>query len=177
MKEATELTQERSGFTFKQTPITLLGPELKAGDKAPDAVLSKSFADDVKLSDFAGKVRLISVTPSLDTGVCDIQARRFNQEAAALGDAVVVINVSVDLPPAQARWCGAAGADNITVLSDYKLNDFGLKFGVLIKEFRVDMRAVFVIDKDDTIRYVEIVPELTQEPDYDRAIEAVKALL
>jgi len=171
------MTQERTGFTLKQNPITLLGPELKVGDKAPDAVLSKSFVEDVKLSDFSGKVRLISVTPSLDTGVCDAQARRFNQEAASFGDAVAVINISVDLPPAQARWCGAAGAENITVLSDYKLNDFGLKYGVLIKELRLDMRSVFVIDKDDTIRYIEILREMTEAPDFDSAIEAVKKLL
>lgn len=171
------MAQERTGFTFRQNPITLLGPELKVGDQAPDAVLSKSFAEDVKLSDFSGKVRLISVTPSLDTGKCDLQARRFNQEAASFGDAVAVINVSVDLPPAQARWCGASEANNITVLSDYKLHDFGLKYGVLIKEFRIDMRAVFVIDKSDTIQYIEIVKEMTEEPDYDRAVEAVKKLL
>lgn len=171
------MTQKRSGFTLKGNPITLLGPELKVGDQAPDAVLNKNLVEHVSLSDYAGKVRLISVTPSLDTGKCDIQARRFNQEAGALGDQVAVINVSVDLPPAQDRWCGAAGANNIIVLSDYKHNEFGLAYGLLIDELRLDMRAVLVVDKDNTIRYIEVLNEMTEEPNYDNAVAAVKALL
>lgn len=172
------MAQERTGAgLFKGSPITLLGPELKVGDKAPDFRLNKSLVDEVTLSDFAGKVKLISVVPSIDTGVCDAQTRRFNEEAAKLGDNVVVLTVSVDLPFAQARWCGAAGVDKVVMLSDYKDNNFGEAYGVLIKEFRLDYRAIFVVDTDDTIRYVEYLHEMTEHPDYDAAIAAVRALL
>jgi len=172
------MVQERkNAATLKGNPITLLGPELKPGDKAPDAVVSKSLTEDVRLSDFSGKVRLISSVPSLDTGVCDAQTRRFNEEAAKLGDDVVVLTISADLPMAQARWCGAAGVDRVVVLSDHKRMDFGNNYGVHIKELRLDMRAVFVIDRDDTIRYVQVLGEMTEHPDYDAAIAAVKSLL
>lgn len=172
------MTQERTGAaTFKGNPLTLIGPELKVGDPAPDFRLNKSLLEEVSLRDFAGKIKLISVVPSLDTGVCDAQTRRFNEEAGKLGDQVVVLTVSVDLPFAQARWCGAAGVDKVVTLSDYKTNSFGEAYGVLIKEFRLDMRAVFVVDANDTIRYVQIVPEMTEHPDYDAALAAVKELL
>lgn len=169
---------ERSNYaTLKGNPITLIGPELKEGDKAPDARLSKSLTEVVRLSDYSGKIRLISSVPSLDTGVCDAQTRRFNEEASKLGDQVVVITVSADLPMAQARWCGAAGVDRVVVLSDHKEMDFGNQYGLHIKEFRLDMRAVIVVDKDDTIRYVQVLREMTEHPDYDAAIQAVKQLL
>jgi thiol peroxidase len=171
------MTQERAGYTFKGNPIHLLGSELKVGDQAPDVSFSTSFVDHVQLSSFDGKIKFISVTPSLDTGKCDIQARRFNQEASALGDQVAIINVSVDLPPAQARWCGASGADQITVLSDYKHKEFGLKYGVLIKELQVDMRAVFIVDKSNKIQYIEVLREMAEEPNYDAAIAAAKKLI
>ncbi|RJX38214.1 thiol peroxidase [Paenibacillus pinisoli] len=170
--------QERTGVaTFKGNPLTLIGPELKAGDQAPDFSLNKSLVESVSLSDYAGKVKLISVVPSIDTGVCDAQTRRFNEAAASLGDNVVVLTVSADLPFAQARWCGAAGVDKVVMLSDYKNNNFGEAYGVLIKEFALDMRSIFVIDGDNTIRYVEYLPEMTEHPNYEQAIEAAKALV
>ncbi|WP_152394377.1 thiol peroxidase [Paenibacillus guangzhouensis] len=170
------MAQERT-VAFKGNPITLIGPELKAGDKAPNFTLSKNLLEEVSLQDYAGKIKLISVVPSLDTGVCDAQTRRFNEEASKLGDNVTILTVSADLPFAQARWCGAAGIDKVITLSDYKSNSFGEAYGVLIKEFRLDMRAVFVIDANDTITYVEVLGEMTEHPNYENAIAAVQALL
>lgn len=168
---------ERSNTaTFKGNPITLIGPELKVGDKAPDFKLNKDLLTEVSLADFKGKIKLISVVPSLDTGVCDAQTKRFNEEAANLGDNVVVLTVSVDLPFAQSRWCGANNVDRVVTLSDYKTNHFGEAYGVLIKEFRLNMRSIFVVDENDTIRYVEYVKEMTDHPDYEKALEAVKSL-
>lgn len=170
--------QERTGVaTFLGKPLTLLGPELKVDDKAPNFVLNKDLETEVTLTDYEGKVKLISVVPSLDTSVCDAQTRRFNQEAASLGQDVVVLCVSVDLPFAQARWCGAAGIDRVITLSDYKTKSFGLEYGVLIKEFQLDMRSIFVLDKTNTITYLEYVREMSEQPDYDKALAAVKAAL
>ncbi|TYP71122.1 thiol peroxidase [Paenibacillus methanolicus] len=172
------MAQERTGVaTLKGNPITLIGPELKKGDQAPNFTLNKSLVETVSLSDYAGKIKLVSVVPSIDTGVCDAQTRRFNEEAGKLGDNVVVLTVSVDLPMAQARWCGAAGIDKVTLLSDYKDNSFGEAYGVLIQELRLDMRSIFVIDGNDTIQYVEVLSEMTEHPNYEQAIEAVKALV
>lgn len=172
------MTQERASVaTFKGNPITLIGPELKVGDTAPDFKLNKNLLEEVSLQDYAGKIKLVSVVPSLDTGVCDAQTRRFNQAAAELGEEVVILTVSVDLPFAQARWCGAAGIDSVITLSDYKENSFGKAYGVLIKEFKLDQRAVFVIDKDNTIRYAEYLKEMSEHPDYEKPVAAVKALL
>ncbi|GIQ68209.1 putative thiol peroxidase [Xylanibacillus composti] len=171
------VAQERSGYTLKGNPITLVGPELKAGDKAPDFKLNKDLMTQVSLSDYAGKVKLISVVPSLDTGVCDAQTRRFNEEAANLGDDVVILTVSVDLPFAQARWCGAAGVDKVVTLSDYKDRSFGTAYGVFIKELALDMRAIFVVDKNDTISYVEYLSEMTEHPNYEQAVAAAKQLI
>ncbi|MBW4083179.1 thiol peroxidase [Paenibacillus sp. S150] len=172
------MTQERTGVaTFKGNPITLIGPELKAGDAAPDFVVSKNLLEEASLSDYAGKIKLISVVPSLDTGVCDAQTRRFNTEAAELGDEVVVLTISTDLPFAQARWCGAAGIDRVVTLSDHKEASFGQAYGVLIKEFRLDMRSIFVVDKNDTLAYVEYLAEMSEHPDYEAAVAAVKELL
>ncbi|KZS44080.1 2-Cys peroxiredoxin [Paenibacillus glucanolyticus] len=171
------MAQERSGAaTFKGNPITLIGPQLKAGDNAPDFTVSKNLLEDASLKDFAGKIKLISVVPSLDTGVCDAQTRRFNEEAAGLGDDVVVLTVSADLPFAQARWCGAAGVDRVVTLSDYKSRSFGEAYGVLIKEFQLDMRSIFVVDANDKIAYVEYLGEMTEHPNYEAAVEAVKSL-
>lgn len=172
------MSAERTGVaTLKGNPITLIGPELKVGDKAPEFQLNKSLVDVVGLEQFAGKVKLISVIPSIDTGVCDAQTRRFNEEASKLGDQAAIITVSVDLPMAQARWCGAAGVENVVMLSDYKDNNFGKSYGVLIKELHLDMRSIFVVDADNTIRYVEYVSEMTEHPNYEQALAAVKALL
>lgn len=172
------MTQERTGIaTLKGNPLTLVGSEVSVGDKAPDFTVSSSLTDSKTLADYAGKIKLISVVPSIDTGVCDAQTRRFNVEAAGLGDDVVVLTISTDLPPAQARWCGAAGVDKVVLLSDHKDVSFGTAYGVLIKEIRLLMRSIFVIDKDDNVRYVEVLSEMTEHPDYDKAVAAVKELL
>ncbi|MFD1991109.1 thiol peroxidase [Paenibacillus nicotianae] len=172
------MVQERTGIaTFKGNPITLIGPELKVGDQAPDFNLSKNLLEQSTLSDYEGKVKLISVVPSLDTGVCDAQTRRFNEAASELGDDVIVLTISADLPFAQARWCGAAGVDRVITLSDYRDNSFGKAYGVLIKEFVIDMRSIFVIDQHNVIQYVEYLSEMAEHPDYDKAVEAVKNLL
>lgn len=170
--------QERIGIAALQgNPLTLLGPELKVGDKAPDFVLNKDLVTEVTLTDYEGKIKLISVVPSLDTGVCDAQTRRFNVEAASLGENVIILTVSVDLPFAQSRWCGAAGVDKVITLSDYKTKSFGLAYGVLIKEFQLDMRSIFVLDRVNKLTYIEYVKEMSEHPDYDKALSAVKALL
>lgn len=171
------MTQERTGVAaFKGNPITLIGPEIKVGDKAPNFTVNKNLVTEATLADYAGKIKLISVVPSLDTGVCDQQTRRFNEEAASLGDNVVVLTISVDLPFAQARWCGAAGVDKVETLSDYKAKSFGLAYGVLIKELQLLMRSIFVVDANDTVQYVQYLSEMTEHPDYEAALEAVKAL-
>ncbi|TJY41383.1 thiol peroxidase [Cohnella pontilimi] len=170
------MAQER-GATFKGNPITLAGPVLKPGDQAPDFTLNKNLLETSSLKDFAGKIKLISVVPSVDTGVCDAQTRRFNEEAAKLGENVIVITVSADLPFAQSRWCAAAGVDRVVLLSDYKNNSFGQSYGVLIKEFALDMRSIFVVDAQDKITYVEVLGEMTEHPNYDAAVAAVKELL
>lgn len=169
---------ERSNaVTMKGNGVTLVGPEIKAGDRAPDFSVLDQKLGAVVLGDFTGKVKIISVTPSLDTPVCDMQARRFNEEAAALPDNVAVLNVSVDLPFAIARFCTGAGIEKVTALSDHRDTSFGEAYGVLIKELRLLARAVFVIDGDDTVRYVEYVPEVTDAPDYDKALEAARSLV
>lgn len=171
------MAQERTGVaTFKGNPLTLIGPELQVGDTAPDFTISKNLLEDASLKDFAGKIKLISVVPSLDTGVCDAQTRRFNEAAAGLSEDVVILTVSADLPFAQARWCGAAGVDQVITLSDYKSRSFGQAYGVLIKEFQLDMRSIFVVDQNDKITYVEYLSEMTEHPNYEAAIEAVKSL-
>ncbi|WP_028546342.1 thiol peroxidase [Paenibacillus taiwanensis] len=172
------MTTERTGVaTLKGNPITLLGAQLQAGDQAPDFQLHKSLVETVSLKDFAGKIKLISVVPSIDTGVCDMQTRRFNEEAASLGEQVAVLTVSADLPMAQARWCGSAGVDKLVMLSDYKDNNFGVAYGVLIKELRLDMRSIFVLDADNKVTYVEYLSEMTEHPNYEAALEAVRGLL
>ncbi|MBI5136365.1 MAG: thiol peroxidase [Nitrospirae bacterium] len=170
------MAQERTGVaTLKGNPLTLLGPDLKVGDSAPEFTVRKGLAD-VKSSNYNGTVRIISAVPSLDTPVCDQQTRRFNQEAAALGN-VKILTISMDLPFAGNRFCEAAGIDKVDVLSDYKDADFGTKYGVLIKEHRLDMRAIFVVNAQNKITYKEIVPEMTQHPDYDAALAAARAAL
>ncbi|MZQ85211.1 thiol peroxidase [Paenibacillus sp. 5J-6] len=172
------MAQDRTGVaTIKGNPITLVGPEIKVGDKAPDFTVNKDLMTQVTLADYAGKVKLISVVPSLDTGVCDAQTRRFNEEAAGLGDNVTVLTISVDLPFAQSRWCGAAGIDKVITLSDYKTKSFGEAYGVLIKELQLDMRSIFVIDANDTVQYVEYLGEMTAHPNYEAAVAAVKKLI
>jgi thiol peroxidase len=169
---------ERSGIiTFKGNPFTLLGPALKVGDKAPDFSVVDNGLAPVSLASSAGMIRIISAVPSLDTPVCDTETRRFNQEAAGLPDTVTVLTISLDLPFAQKRWCGAAGIDKVTTLSDYRDRSFGQNYGVLIKELLLLGRAIFIVDAQDVIRYIQIVPEVTSEPDYAAVIAAAKALL
>lgn len=171
------MAQERSAaITFKGKPVTLIGPELKVGDSAPNFSVLANDLSPVTLDDTKGSVRIISVVPSLDTGVCDQQTRRFNEEAAKL-PTVNVLTVSVDLPFAQSRWCGAAGIENVQTLSDHRDLSFGEAYGVLIKEMRLLARAVFVIDSNDQITYVEYVPEVTNHPDYEAPILAAKRAL
>jgi thiol peroxidase len=131
---------------------------------------------EISLKDFAGKIKLISVTPSLDTPVCDIQARRFNQEAAKLPDDVVIMNISMDLPFAISKFCTTAGIDKVKAYSDHRDASFGNAYGVLIKELRLLARSIFIIDRDDTIRYIELVPELSDQPDYDKALAELRKL-
>ena len=169
---------ERTGVVkFAGNPLILLGNPVNVGDKAPDFTLVDKDLKEVALSDFAGKVKIISVTPSLDTPVCDLQARRFNDEAQALSDAAVVLNVSMDLPFAIARYCADAGLDRVKALSDHREAAFGMSYGVLIKGLRLLARSIFVIDKANVVRYQEIVPEVTHQPDYDRALAEAKKLV
>jgi thiol peroxidase len=170
------MAQERKGAaTFQGNPLTLIGAELKAGDKAPDFKLIDNGLKPVTLTDSKGKTRLVSVVPSIDTPVCDLQTKRFNQEASKLPANVAVITVSMDLPFAQGRWCGLAGAEKIQMLSDYQEHTFGQAYGVLIKELKLLSRAVFVIGPDDKIQYVEYVKEVTEHPDYEKVLGFIKA--
>jgi len=170
--------EERTGVaTALGQPITLVGPELRVGDKAPDFTLNKDLLTEVSLSDYDGKIKLISVVPSLDTGTCSAQTRRFNVEAANLDENVVILTVSVDLPFAQGRFCETAGIDKVVTLTDYKHRAFGEAYGVLIKELQLDQRAVFVLDADNTIRYVEYLAEMGEHPNYDAALAALKKLV
>lgn len=162
-----------ANITFKNNPVTMIGHEVKVGEKAPDFSVLRNDLSVSTLADYAGKVKIISVVPSIDTGVCDAQTRRFNEEASQLGD-VKVLTVSVDLPFAQKRWCAAAGIENVEVLSDHRDLSFGEAYGVAIAELRLLARAVFVIDSEDKVVYTEYVSEATNHPNYEAAIAAAK---
>ncbi|MFX3673236.1 MAG: thiol peroxidase [Paenisporosarcina sp.] len=162
-------------ITFKQNPITLIGKEVKVGETAPNFTVLANDLSPVTLNDSKGKVRLISVVPSLDTGTCDTQTRKFNESAAEIGEDVVILTISNDLPFAQKRWCAAAGINSVQTLSDHRDLSFGEAYGVAIQELRLLTRAVFVVDANDKVTYVEYVPEATEHPNYEKAIEAVKA--
>ena len=165
--------QERVGaITMKGNPLTLIGHEIKVGDQAPDAILVANNLSEVKLSSFKGKKVILSVVPSLDTPVCDLQTKRFNQEASKLTD-VAVLAISKDLPFAQKRWCGAVGASAVKTLSDYRGN-FGETYGVLIKGLGLLARSVFVIDESGKVTYIQLVKEVASEPNYDEVLKAVK---
>jgi thiol peroxidase len=173
-------SERAGGVTLKGNPLTVLGPVLAAGMPAPNVALNTDVFGQQYfnlLDDTAGKVRLINVVPSLATGICDAQTRRFNQEAASLGDRVILITVSADLPFAQASWCAAAGVDRVQMVSDHMEMAFGAAYGTYIKELRLDQRAVFVIDVQGIIRYVEYVPEIAQYPNYEAALAAVRAVV
>jgi len=170
------MTERAGAITFKGNPLTLLGNELKVGDTAPDCELLGNDLSPVKLSSYRGKVCILSAVPSLDTPVCDMETRRFNQEAGGLGDHVIILTISMDLPFAQARWCGAAGVDKVITLSDHRDAVFGDAYGVLIKELRLLARAIFVVDRDGVIQYIQLVKEMTQEPDYAPVLAAAGKL-
>ena len=170
--------EKRTGVvTFAGNPIALLGKEVKVGDKAPAFTLLDNGLGEKTLADYAGKVKVISVVPSLDTGVCDAQTRWFNQNVSKLGDNVVVLTVSVDLPFAQKRWCGAAGIDQVETLSDHRDLSFGENYGFILEGLRLLSRGIVVIDKDDIVRYVEYVPEVTSAVNFDAAEAATKELV
>lgn len=170
--------EERKGATtMKGNPLTLMGNELKVGEKAPDFEVLDNDLNPVKLSSFGGKVCIISSVPSLDTPVCDVETRRFNEEAGKLGDDVVILTISMDLPFAQKRWCGAAGVDKVLTLSDHRDAAFGEAYGVLIKELRLLARAVFVVDRKGAVQYIQLVKELSEEPDYNAVLDAVGRLV
>ncbi len=168
---------ERTGIiTMKGNPLTLVGPSLSVGDKAPDfAVLDQGLVPKT-LKDFADHIKVISVTPSLDTPVCDLQIHWFNEDAANMPGDVDVLNISMDLPFALSRFCSTKGIQRALALSDHRDALFGLNWGVLIKELRLLARAVFIVDKDDVIRYIQIVSEVTQEPDYEQAMQALEKI-
>ncbi|ANU11416.1 thiol peroxidase [Planococcus antarcticus DSM 14505] len=163
-------------ITFKKNPVTLPNKEVKVGDQAPEFSVLWTDLKPVTLQDTAGKIRLISVVPSLDTGVCSDQTRRFSDEAASLGDNVAVLTISADLPFAQKRWTEINKVDALTTLSDHRDLSFGEAYGVTMQELRLLARSIFVIDENDKIAYVEYVPEGTDHPDYEKALDAVKEL-
>lgn len=162
--------------TMKGNPLALAGKLVSVGDPAPDCELTANDMTPTKLSSYKGKVVILSAVPSLDTPVCDMETRRFNVEAGKLGDEVVVLTLSMDLPFAQKRWCGAAGVENVITLSDHRTGAFGTAFGVLIPALRLLARAVFVLDRQGVVRYIQIVDEIASEPDYNAVLDAVRAL-
>lgn len=174
----TDTSPERAdAVTMGGNPVTLLGPEVTTGSPMPEFVLTGNDMSDLTSHAYQDKVLVLSVVPSLDTGVCATQTRTFNQKASALSEDVVILTVSMDLPFAQKRFCGAEGIDRVVTASDYKHRSFGPSFGVLIKELGLLARAVFVVGRDGAVAHVEYVPDMTQEPDYDAALEAVQTAL
>ncbi len=172
------MAEETKGvITVEGKPLTLLGDEIKAGDPAPDVEVLDNDLAPVKLSSFRGKVCIILSVPSLDTPVCDVETRKFNEKAMQLDLDGALLTISMDLPFAQKRWCDAAGVTRVQALSDHRDASFGESYGVLIKELRLLARAVFVVDRDGIVRYVDVVKELTNEPDYEAALNAVKELI
>jgi len=162
-------------ITMRGNPKDLTGPELKVGDQAPEFSAVDSASKPITLADTAGSVRIFSVVPSLDTPVCDMQTKRFNDEAAALPN-IKFYTISMDLPFAMKRWCGAMGVDNMAMISDHRNASFGEAYGTLIPDLRIECRAIFVVDQDNTIRHAEYVREVAEHPDYDATLAAAKAL-
>jgi thioredoxin-dependent peroxiredoxin len=170
--------EERFGLvTMKGKPLTLVGNEINVGQRAPDFVAIDNNLNPVKFSSYLGKTCIISSVISLDTPVCDTQTKKFNEEASHLGPDVVILTLSMDLPFAQKRWCGQAGAGRIQALSDYRDASFGTSYGVLIKELRLLARAVFLVDRKGALQYKEVVKEMTEEPDYNAALNGLKKLV
>ncbi|KGF47990.1 thioredoxin peroxidase [Veillonella montpellierensis DNF00314] len=171
------MEKRKNVITFVNNPMTLVGPEVKVGQKAPEFTVLDNDLAPKTLADYANKIKVISVVPSLDTGVCDAQTRWFNQDVTNLSDDVVVLTISMDLPFAQKRWCGAAGVDRVVTLSDHKDASFGTAYGFLIEELRLLTRGVVVIDKNNTVSYVEYVPEVTNTVNFDAVKDAVASLI
>ncbi|AKL94831.1 thiol peroxidase Tpx [Clostridium aceticum] len=170
------MTKRTGVITMQGNPMTLVGQEVKVGDKAPDFSALTQNLKAYTLKDMGSKVKLISVVPSIDTGVCDLQTLHFNEEAAKLKD-VAIVTISMDLPFALSRYCAAKNIDQLEALSDHKEASFGINYGFLIDELRLLSRGVVVIDKDNTVRYIEYVPEVTNHPNYDQALAEVQKLL
>lgn len=162
--------------TMGGNSMTLVGKEIKVGDKGPDFTALKTDLSPYSLKDAGNKVKIISVVPSLDTGVCELQTTRFNEEAADLGD-VIILTISVDLPFAQKRFCSAKDIDKVITLSDHKDLDFGMKYGFVLEELRLLSRGIVILDKDNNVTYVEYVKEVTEHPNYDRALEEARKLI
>jgi thiol peroxidase len=166
---------ERPGATtLRGNPLTVLGPALQPGEKAPDFKAVDDSLKDVNLAGTGNGIRIFSVVPSLDTPVCDAQTKRFNEEAGKLPN-VTMYSFSMDLPFAQKRWCGAYGVDHVKMVSDHRDGSFGQAYGTLIKDLRIMSRAIFVIDKNNVIRHVEYVKEVADHPDYEAALSAARA--
>jgi thiol peroxidase len=167
--------ERAAATTMRGKPLTLVGPELKAGEKAPDFDAVTDGLQPINLDGTGHSVRIFSVVPSLDTPVCDAQTKRFNEEASKL-PGVEIFTVSMDLPFAQKRWCGAYGVDKIKMVSDHRSGSFGEHYGTMIKDLRIESRAIFVLDKDNTIKHVEYVKEVAEHPNYDAALNAARSL-
>ena len=165
--------EERTGvFAAGENQLTLLGPEINVGQQAPNFTVSGAGLRRVTLDDYAGKVKIIASVPSLDTGVCSDETKQFSDHAKSMSDDIVVLTISMDLPFAQARWCGANDVDNVVTASDFKSREFGDSFGVHVKESGLLARAVFVLDKNNVVRHVEYVPQIAQLPNFDAALAA-----
>lgn len=171
------MSKEKRTITLNGNLQTLLGEEVKINQTAPEFEVVDLNMKPFHFAGTGGKVTIISSVSSLDTAVCDVETRHFNQQAAKLGDQVEILTISMDLPFAQRRWCGAAGIDKVKVFSDYQRSSFGNAYGVLIKESRLLARCIFVLDKSSKVKYIQLVPEIGQEPDYQAVIEAVQRLL
>jgi thiol peroxidase len=170
------MTERQGIITIHGNPLTLVGNDVKVGTPAPDAELLDNGLNPVKLSSYRGKVLVVVTVPSLDTPVCDIETRRFNDEAANLGPDIQLITISMDLPFAQKRWCGAAGVTNLQTLSDHRQADFGKAYGVLIKELRLLARGIFILDREGKVQYVQLVPEVTNEPNYEEVLQTLNKM-
>lgn len=166
-----------ANITFKGNPVTLVGDKVSVNQKAPDFTLVDKELTEKKLSDFKGKIKILSIFPSIDTSTCATQVRTFNKKATELAEDVVVICISKDLPFAQSKFCAAEGIDRVVMLSDYKENNFGAKYGFLVKELGLLTRGIVVVDKNDNIVYIEYVPEIADEPNYDKAIGVVNDVI
>ena len=170
------MSKRPGAVTMKGNPLTLVGQEVKVGDQAPAFTCLDNDLQPAGLKDYPGKILVLSSVPSLDTPVCDLETRRFNSEAGKLGDRVQILTISMDLPFAQKRWCGAAGVTLVKTLSDHRDASFGMAYGLLIEELRLLARAVLLVDSQGTVRYLQLVKEISQEPDYQAVLDALAGL-